>query len=46
MDLKYLNNKEHPKYEKDVEINEKDIVQLYYFDEDQNEFVHSEFTTT
>ena len=34
LDLKYFNDKENPKYEKDVEINKTDIIQLYNFDEE------------
>ena len=40
LDLKYFNDKENPQYEKDVEINKTDIIQLYSFDEEiKNTFI-------
>ena len=42
LDLKYFNDKENPQYEKDVEINKKDIIQQYNFDEE----IKGKFVTT
>ena len=42
LDLKYFNDKENPKYEKDLEINKKDIIQQYNFDEE----IKGKFITT
>ena len=42
LDLKYFNDKQNPKNEKDVEINKTDIVQFYIFDEE----LKGKFVTT